>query len=72
MGQWFTLALTNSDKCEYALSYRELEPASYYVFRVYARNHVGIGRPSPQSEQLQVPGKNFATKTNLKLCLLNE
>jgi hypothetical protein len=42
---------------EYRLSYRQLEPASYYVLRVYARNDRGVGMPSAESERLQVPGE---------------
>ncbi|KAI1732942.1 fibronectin type III domain-containing protein [Ditylenchus destructor] len=35
--------------------YRQLEPASYYVFRVFGRNSIGVGHASPESEQLHVP-----------------
>lgn len=37
------------------ISYHDLEPASFYVFRVFARNELGVGKPSVDSEQLYVP-----------------
>ena len=40
---------------EYHVAYRQLVPASFYLFRVYARNELGIGRPSAESERLEVP-----------------
>uniref|UniRef100_A0A8L8K0B0 Protein-tyrosine-phosphatase n=1 Tax=Heligmosomoides polygyrus TaxID=6339 RepID=A0A8L8K0B0_HELPZ len=46
-GVWVTLRV--------CVSYRELEPSSFYVFRVFARNELGIGKPSAETEQLFVP-----------------
>lgn len=58
IGEWFTLSnVLDGEETEYRVSYRQLEPASYYVFRVFARNQVGISRASDESEQLFVPGK---------------
>lgn len=39
----------------FQISYRELEPSSSYVFRVFARNSRGVGQPSEESEVLMVP-----------------
>lgn len=39
-----------------------MEPASYYVFRLFAKNTIGIGKPSGESQQLHVPGKSNKTE----------
>jgi hypothetical protein len=51
-------------------SYRQLEPASYYTFRIFARNDVGIGKSSPESEQLHVPASLPDDPFYTKVCLL--
>ncbi|PIO65234.1 hypothetical protein TELCIR_13106, partial [Teladorsagia circumcincta] len=48
-------ALRFSDVLLDSVSYRELEPSSFYVFRVFARNEIGIGKASAETEQLFVP-----------------
>ncbi|KAI3421308.1 hypothetical protein GPALN_014927 [Globodera pallida] len=57
IGHWNTVGLIEGDygTTEWRLSYRELEPASFYVFRLFARNNLGIGKASLNSEQLHVP-----------------
>jgi len=47
--------ISDEDEDEYRINYRQLEPASYYVFRLFGRNDIGIGRPSQESGQLHVP-----------------
>ncbi|KJH47598.1 fibronectin type III domain protein [Dictyocaulus viviparus] len=56
-GLWITLRVVEGTGQQYEVSYRELEPSSFYVFRVYARNELGIGKPSAETEQLFVPGE---------------
>ncbi|CAI4226477.1 unnamed protein product [Auanema sp. JU1783] len=55
MGEWVTLKVIDSVINKYEISYRELEPSSQYVFRVFARDERGIGYPSKQSDELEVP-----------------
>ncbi|KAK0397791.1 hypothetical protein QR680_002272 [Steinernema hermaphroditum] len=55
IGEWVTIANIDGQGSEYQVDYRLLVPASYYVFRVFARNTLGIGHPSVESEQLHVP-----------------
>uniref|UniRef100_A0AC34QH49 Thymidine kinase, cytosolic n=1 Tax=Panagrolaimus sp. JU765 TaxID=591449 RepID=A0AC34QH49_9BILA len=55
IGEWVTISNVLGTDTEYRISYRQLEPASIYVFRVFARNQLGIGLPSPESAQLIVP-----------------
>uniref|UniRef100_A0A914I6N3 Fibronectin type-III domain-containing protein n=1 Tax=Globodera rostochiensis TaxID=31243 RepID=A0A914I6N3_GLORO len=57
IGHWNTVGLIEGDygTTEWRLSYRELEPASFYVFRLFARNNLGVGKASVNSEQLHVP-----------------
>lgn len=57
IGEWVTISNVLGVNSEHKISYRQLEPASYYVFRLFATNAIGIGRPSSESEQLFVPGK---------------
>lgn len=54
--EWFTLSSVLGSENEYRISYRQLEPSSYYVFRLFARNQIGVGLPSEESEQLFVSG----------------
>ncbi|KAJ1362192.1 hypothetical protein KIN20_021631 [Parelaphostrongylus tenuis] len=54
-GIWVTLRVVEGTGQQYEVSYRELEPSSLYVFRVFARNELGIGKPSVETEQLFVP-----------------
>uniref|UniRef100_A0A158PBU1 Fibronectin type-III domain-containing protein n=1 Tax=Angiostrongylus cantonensis TaxID=6313 RepID=A0A158PBU1_ANGCA len=54
-GIWVTLRVVEGTGQQYEVSYRELEPSSFYVFRVFARNELGIGKASAESEQLFVP-----------------
>ncbi|KAE9550691.1 hypothetical protein FO519_006092 [Halicephalobus sp. NKZ332] len=55
IGEWTTISNVMGTDTEYRISYRQLEPASIYVFRVFARNQLGIGLPSPESAELMVP-----------------
>ncbi|CAD5226006.1 unnamed protein product [Bursaphelenchus xylophilus] len=55
IGEWVTISNVLGTDNEYRISYRQLEPSSYYVFRLFARNNLGIGLPSEASEQLHVP-----------------
>ncbi|EYB98311.1 hypothetical protein Y032_0132g1710 [Ancylostoma ceylanicum] len=54
-GIWVTLRVVEGAGQQHEVSYRELEPSSFYVFRVFARNELGIGKPSAETEQLFVP-----------------
>ncbi|VDM62678.1 unnamed protein product [Angiostrongylus costaricensis] len=54
-GIWVTLRVVEGTGQQHEVSYRELEPSSFYVFRVFARNELGIGKASAESEQLFVP-----------------
>lgn len=54
IGEWVTISNVLGSDSEYRVSYRQLEPSSYYVFRVFARNDLGVGLPSPTSERLHV------------------
>uniref|UniRef100_A0A915E8P4 Protein sidekick-like protein n=1 Tax=Ditylenchus dipsaci TaxID=166011 RepID=A0A915E8P4_9BILA len=56
IGEWFTISnVIGSIETEHRISYRQLEPASFYIFRLFARNHIGVGKSSAESEQLHVP-----------------
>ncbi|KAI6207039.1 hypothetical protein M3Y94_00984300 [Aphelenchoides besseyi] len=55
IGEWQTITHTLGQHNEYRVSYRQLMPASFYVFRIFALNDIGIGMPSSESERLQVP-----------------
>lgn len=55
LGEWVTLSSVLGSQPHYEVSYRQLEPASLYVFRLFARNTLGIGFASPESDQLHVP-----------------
>ncbi|ULT96732.1 hypothetical protein L3Y34_004937 [Caenorhabditis briggsae] len=55
IGEWITLRPTDGKSEKEQVSYRELQPSSFYVFRVFTRNVRGIGRASPETEQLFVP-----------------
>uniref|UniRef100_A0A7E4ZS71 Down syndrome cell adhesion molecule-like protein Dscam2 n=1 Tax=Panagrellus redivivus TaxID=6233 RepID=A0A7E4ZS71_PANRE len=55
IGEWITISNIMGSDTSFRISYRQLEPASVYVFRVFARNQLGIGLPSADSEQLVVP-----------------
>ncbi|KIH50341.1 fibronectin type III domain protein, partial [Ancylostoma duodenale] len=57
-GIWVTLRVVEGAGQQHEVSYRELEPSSFYVFRVFARNELGIGKPSAETEQLFVPGQS--------------
>ncbi|KAK6046290.1 fibronectin type III domain protein [Cooperia oncophora] len=54
-GVWVTLRVVEGAGQQHEVSYRELEPSSFYVFRVFARNEIGIGKASAETEQLFVP-----------------
>ncbi|KAK6026780.1 fibronectin type III domain protein, partial [Ostertagia ostertagi] len=54
-GVWVTLRVVEGAGQHHEVSYRELEPSSFYVFRVFARNEIGIGKASVETEQLFVP-----------------
>uniref|UniRef100_A0A7I4YSC4 Basement membrane-specific heparan sulfate proteoglycan core protein n=1 Tax=Haemonchus contortus TaxID=6289 RepID=A0A7I4YSC4_HAECO len=54
-GVWVTLRVVEGSREQHEVSYRELEPSSFYVFRVFARNEIGIGKASAETEQLFVP-----------------
>lgn len=54
--KWFTLANVLGLDNEYRISYRQLEPSSYYVFRLFARNEIGVGLPSVESDELFISG----------------
>ncbi|VDM65578.1 unnamed protein product, partial [Strongylus vulgaris] len=54
-GIWVTLRVVEGAGQHHEVSYRELEPSSFYVFRVFARNEKGVGKPSAETEQLFVP-----------------
>ncbi|PAV92252.1 hypothetical protein WR25_09019 [Diploscapter pachys] len=55
IGEWVTLQVSDGLRHSAQISYHDLEPASFYVFRVFARNELGVGKPSVDSEQLYVP-----------------
>ncbi|CAD5218681.1 unnamed protein product [Bursaphelenchus okinawaensis] len=55
IGEWVTISNVLGKDNEYRVSYRQLEPSSFYVFRLFARNNLGIGLPSEASDQLHVP-----------------
>ncbi|TMS37371.1 hypothetical protein L596_004315 [Steinernema carpocapsae] len=55
IGEWITMSNIDGPSSEYQIDYRLLVPSSYYVFRLYARNNLGVGYPSVESEQLHVP-----------------
>ena len=59
IGEWITISNVLGGDTDYRISYRQLEPASIYVFRVFARNQLGIGLPSAVSDELIVPGLEF-------------
>lgn len=56
IGEWITITNSHNVDRLYEVKYRDLQPASFYVFRVFARNLIGVGYPSPESDQLYVPG----------------
>uniref|UniRef100_A0A158Q594 Down syndrome cell adhesion molecule-like protein Dscam2 n=1 Tax=Dracunculus medinensis TaxID=318479 RepID=A0A158Q594_DRAME len=55
IGEWITITNSHNVDRLYEVKYRDLQPASFYVFRVFARNLIGVGYPSPESDQLYVP-----------------
>ncbi|CAD6191275.1 unnamed protein product [Caenorhabditis auriculariae] len=55
IGEWVTLRILDDEKDREHISYKELQPSSFYVFRVFARNNRGVGFASAESEQLFVP-----------------
>uniref|UniRef100_A0A914QBI7 Sidekick n=1 Tax=Panagrolaimus davidi TaxID=227884 RepID=A0A914QBI7_9BILA len=55
IGEWLTISNVMGADTEYRISYRQLTPSSIYVFRVFARNRLGIGLPSTVSDELIVP-----------------
>ncbi len=58
VGQWITLTTVEAGgRQNYRISYNDLNPASVYQFRVYARNGNGVSYPSPASSEVTVPGK---------------
>lgn len=67
--EWFTLSSILGPAKEYRISYRQLEPSSYYVFRLFARNQIGIGLPSEESDQLFISGKIVKKKFLIKIIL---
>ncbi|CAB3409107.1 unnamed protein product [Caenorhabditis bovis] len=55
IGEWVTLQPVDGTTEKEQVSYRDLQPSSFYVFRVFARNARGVGMGSAESEQLFVP-----------------
>uniref|UniRef100_A0A1I7YHM0 Protein-tyrosine-phosphatase n=1 Tax=Steinernema glaseri TaxID=37863 RepID=A0A1I7YHM0_9BILA len=55
IGEWVTISNIDGARSDYQIDYRLLVPSSYYVFRLFTRNTLGIGYPSIESEQLHVP-----------------
>ncbi len=59
LGQWVILTSVQGSQPVYEVGYKELEPASFYRFRVFARNAKGVSYPSPETDEVEVPGMDF-------------